>query len=152
MQGGAARGIYAAMLQTGMPVIDIANRTRASAEKLSQLNSGNTSSAVLSLEDAEASINKYDLIIQTTSVGMEPDDEGQLVKLGKLRTNTIVSDIVYKPIMTKLLKQAEQRGARIHQGHLMLLHQARYAFEIWTECKVDVQSMDIELKAVLEGR
>lgn len=150
--GGAARGIYAAILATGMPVIDIANRTKESAVKLAQMDTRMDRTSILSLQEACDNLDAYDVIIHTTSVGMEPNGDEELLSLEKLRENAIVSDIVYKPLKTKLLKQAERNGARIHQGHLMLLHQARYAFEIWTGLQVDVQGMDVELQAILEGR
>src|SRR5690625_3892520 len=65
--------------------------------------------------------------------------------------SVIVSDIVYQPLYTSFLQTAQSLGARIHFGHTMLLYQAQYAFEIWTNHVPNVQHMDKELQKILEG-
>lgn len=149
--GGAARGIYYALLQEGFYHIDIANRTQESAMEIKQLNNTETKTKVISLHHAEESIRMYDVIIQTTSVGMSPNINQSIVTLNDIKRETIVSDIVYQPIMTNILKQAQNKGAQIHFGHTMLLYQAQYAFEIWTNQRVPIGDMDTELKLILEG-
>ncbi|WP_077308531.1 shikimate dehydrogenase [Terribacillus halophilus] len=130
--GGAARGIYRALVTEGFPYVDISNRTREKAEQLLQLQEPETVTGILTFAEAEKQIKDYDIIIQTTSVGMSPGDKEQIVSLSGLKPNTVVSDIVYKPIETKLLQSAKEQGAVIHHGHSMLLYQAQYAFEIWS--------------------
>ncbi|WP_347862703.1 hypothetical protein U0355_06135 [Salimicrobium sp. PL1-032A] len=51
------------------------------------------------------------------------------------------SDIVYKPLKTQFLTRAEEQGAKIHYGHLMLLYQAAYAFELWTGKELDPKQL-----------
>ena len=58
---------------------------------------------------------------------------------------------VYQPLMTKFLREAKNKEANIHFGHTMLLYQAQYAFEIWTGKKPEIDSLDDELKNILEG-
>ncbi|QXE00492.1 shikimate dehydrogenase [Terribacillus sp. DMT04] len=130
--GGAARGIYRALVTEGFSYVDIANRTREKAEQLLQLQEPETATEILTFAEAEKQIKNYDIIIHTTSVGMSPADNEQIVSLSGLKPNTVVSDIVYKPIETKLLRSAKEQGAAIHHGHSMLLYQAQYAFEIWS--------------------
>lgn len=149
--GGAARGIYYALLTNGFDQIDIANRTAKSALDIAKLKEDSTKTNVLTLEEAEASIKQYDVIIQTTSVGMRPDTKASIVALTTLKEASIVSDIVYQPLETAMLQQAESLGAEIHYGHTMLLYQAQYAFEIWTSKQVELGNMEDELKRILEG-
>ncbi|RDW19260.1 shikimate dehydrogenase [Oceanobacillus arenosus] len=150
--GGAARGIYCALTEEGYMHIDIANRTMTSAEDIAKLANDKTSTQILSLEEAEQLINHYDLIIQTTSVGMKPNIDQSIISLASLNKPIIVSDIVYQPLKTNFLQQAENAGAQIHYGHSMLLYQAQLAFEIWTGQRVSTENLDHELQLILEGR
>jgi len=149
--GGAARGIYYALVTAGFLQVDIANRTEESAKEIAALYTG-AETNILTLQDAERQIDAYDIIIQTTSVGMKPEQDISIISLDKLRSASIVSEIIYQPLETKLLKQAQMRGASVHYGHTMLLYQAQYAFEIWTNKKVPIEDMDDQLQLILEGR
>lgn len=149
--GGAARGIYSALNSIGCQWVDIANRTSGSAVSIAELASLQTKTNILSIEEAKKDLGKYGLIIQTTTVGMKPDADQTIVSLEQLKKKTIVSDIVYQPIETKFLKEARERGAKIHFGHSMLLYQAQYAFEIWTNEQVTMIGMEEELKGKLKG-
>ncbi|PAD21877.1 shikimate dehydrogenase [Terribacillus saccharophilus] len=130
--GGAARGIYRALVANGFRYVDIANRTVSKAEQLLQLQEPKSITEILSYKEAQQKLDSYDIIIHTSSVGMSPHDREQIIPLANLKSNAVVSDIVYKPIETMLLRSAKQQGAIIHHGHSMLLYQAQYAFEIWS--------------------
>jgi|SRR5690625_2909475 len=149
--GGAARGIYDALVQRGYRSVDIANRTRESADAIAKLNQTGAKTVVKSLTDATKTISKYDVIIQTTSVGMRPEIDQMIIPLHKVKKGAIVSDIVYQPIETKFLKEAKKHGAQILHGHTMLIFQAQYAFELWTGQKVSTAGMADALKNILEG-
>ena len=148
--GGAARGIYYALAAAGFKQVDLANRTASSAENIKAL-AGRTATEVLTLEEAEANTAEYDVIIQTTSVGMAPKQDVSIIRMDRLKSGAIASDIVYKPLQTAFLSEARQHGARIHYGHTMLLYQAQYAFEIWTGKPVSAAELDEKLKKILEG-
>ncbi|OZU89904.1 shikimate dehydrogenase [Virgibacillus indicus] len=148
--GGAARGIFYALDAAGFKFIDIANRTIEKANVIKKL--GSSTGNVLSLSEAEQHIGNYDVIIQTTNVGMKPLVDNTIINVNKVPPETVVSDIVYQPIKTKFLQQAEEAGAAIHFGHSMLLYQAQYSFEIWTNIKVAMNGLDRELQLILEGR
>ncbi|GAB4073374.1 shikimate dehydrogenase [Barrientosiimonas marina] len=150
--GGAARGIFDGLVTAGLTRIDIANRTHSRAEPIAELGDDNVHSVILTLQEAEQQLHYYDLIIQTTNVGMKPNDKTLILSLDNLREDTIVSDIVYQPIETAFLRQAKQKGAAILHGHTMLFYQALYAFELWTSEKVKTETMEQTLKTVLEGR
>lgn len=150
--GGAARGIYYALTASGFEQVDIANRTIQSATEIAALKGPKTNTRVLSLAEAENEIHEYDIFIQTSSVGMNPHHEDIIIPLHGMKETSIVSDIVYQPIDTAILRQARSLGAAVHYGHTMLLYQAQYAFEIWTGKRVSIGSMDKELQLILEGR
>lgn len=149
--GGAARGIYDALIHSGYQYVDIANRTFEAAEAIAKLKLSSTETTVKSLQEAEDQLNVYDVIIQTTSVGMKPYVTDVILSLDHLKQGAIVSDIVYQPIETKFLQEAKKHGARIHHGHTMLLYQAQYAFELWTSQQVSTEGMEVSLKNILEG-
>ena len=150
--GGAARGIYYALTKFGFTQIDIANRTKEKAEDIAKLGKDKSTTTIFTIEETSKILQEYDLIIQTTSIGMKSVDLKPIVQLNQLKNGTIMSDIVYQPIKTQILQDAEGLGARILLGHTMLLYQAQYAFEIWTGKCPDVKEMEQELLAVLEGR
>ncbi|WP_018931523.1 shikimate dehydrogenase [Gracilibacillus lacisalsi] len=149
--GGAARGIYRALMGQGVDTIDIANRSHDKAKDLLSLRLGDVNSNVLSYQKAEEQLAKYDLIVQTTSVGMKPNVEDQVIQLDQINKDAVVSDIVYQPITTQLLHDASERGAHIHHGHAMLLYQGQLAFEKWTGNNLDVAYLVDKLENKLRG-
>lgn len=149
--GGAARGIYYALLSEGFRRIDIANRTIEKAYAIAALNTYNARTDCITLEQAEKRLEQYALIIQTTSVGMKPNNKATPLYLNQIKPRTIVSDIVYQPLETLFLKEAVKRQALVHYGHTMLLYQAQAAFEIWTNQRVSIDNLDLKLQTRLEG-
>ncbi len=149
--GGAARGIFYAMAEAGCLKIDLANRTINKAAALIEELDLNVESSALNLEDAASQLAKYDFVVQTTSVGMNPDTEAQIISLDNLKENVIVSDIVYRPMETQFLQEAERKQARLHFGHEMLWQQAVYAFQVWTNKKLETSQMLQEFEEKLKG-
>lgn len=124
--GGASRAIIFALQQQGVQNIRITNRTRESAENLAALYHAH----VVDWDDRNEAVRDADLIINTTSLGMK--GQGALdIDLSHVSGNAVVYDIVYTPLMTPLLQQAEEKRLRIVTGVGMLLHQARPGFESW---------------------
>jgi len=149
--GGAARGIYYALLAEGFTNIDITNRTLASAQELTEFKPVSANTNIKTLKDAEETLSDYDVVIQTTSVGMKPHEGTSIMSLDKLKASCIVSDIVYQPIKTRFLTEAESKGALLHFGHTMLLYQAQLAFEIWTNKNIELVELETALRLQLEG-
>lgn len=89
-----------------------------------------------------------DVLINTTSVGMEANEE-PLVPKKFFKKNMIVFDVVYKPLMTKLLREAKRAGCEIITGEKMLLSQGAAQFELWTGKKAPVEVMRIALEGAL---
>jgi len=147
--GGAARGILHALFMKGIKNIDLANRSIPRANILAA--DFPTHTEVFSLEEITQGLIKYDLIIQTTSVGMVPEAGKAIIELPKLKEGAIVSDIVYQPIETTFLNRAKKSRARIHYGHTMLLYQALYAFTKWTGNNPSIEDLGQKLKQKLKG-
>ncbi|MEJ8776401.1 shikimate dehydrogenase [Pseudogracilibacillus sp. ICA-222130] len=145
--GGACKGIYNALIKEGFTNITIANRTLEKAVSII----GQRNGKVMTIEEASQCIHTFPLVIQTTSVGMKPYTDRTILELNEVHEKAIVSDIVYQPLETAFLQRAKQLGASIHFGHTMLLYQAQYAFEIWTNTTPKMEQLDAQLEKKLEG-
>lgn len=139
--GGACRAIFYTLAYAGIESIDIANRTIEKAEQLKEACTYPIHSEVFSLEEAEQRIGKYDMIVNTTTIGMSPHINDKPLSLKGIKKNSIVADIIYNPLKTLFLKEAEQHGARIQNGLAMFGYQGAIAFELWTGKKLDVKRM-----------
>ncbi|MEL7097437.1 MAG: shikimate dehydrogenase [Pseudomonadota bacterium] len=126
--GGACRAVLASLLDTGVPRIYLSNRTRIRAEKLAADLGQRVE--VVDWVQAGNMIEDADLVVNTTSLGMIGKPELR-VPLDGLRPGTIVTDLVYAPLKTRLLQIAEDAGCVTVDGLGMLLHQAVPAFERW---------------------
>ncbi|WP_102026957.1 shikimate dehydrogenase [Salirhabdus sp. Marseille-P4669] len=150
--GGAARGIYYALASYGFTYIDIANRTVSRAHTLIENKTDKVVTSLFTLEQGEELANQYDLIIQTTNMGMTPNVNSRPISLNKLKDAVIISDIVYNPMETKFLSSGRKLEAHIHYGHGMLLFQAAYAFQLWTGLHINPSNMLQELMEKLQER
>jgi shikimate dehydrogenase len=126
--GGAARAVIASLLDVGVPEIMISNRTRIRAEGLQhdfghRLRVVDWVQAGNMLEDAATVVN-------TTSLGMVGKPELR-VPLDGLQKGALVTDLVYAPLQTRLLRVAQEMGCVTVDGLGMLLHQAVPGFERW---------------------
>ena len=126
--GGAARAVIASLLDAGVPEIFLSNRTRVRADKL-KFDFGNRLQ-VFDWVQAGNMIEDANLVVNTTSLGMVGQAELR-VPLDGLRPETVVTDLVYTPLETKLLETARLAGCRTVDGLGMLLHQAVPGFERW---------------------
>ena len=126
--GGAARAVVAALLDAGVPELRIANRTRLRAEAFRR-----DFGARVTVHDwtqAAAMLEGATTVVNTTSLGMTGKaDFG--ISLAALHRGALATDIVYTPLKTQFLIEAEDRGAQIVDGLGMLLHQAAPGFERW---------------------
>ena len=126
--GGACRAVIAALIEVGVPEIRLANRTRARADALRS----DFGAKVHSFDwvQAEAMIDGAATVVNTTSLGMtgKPD---LVLPLTSLSAQALVTDLVYTPLKTQFLIEAEERGATVVDGLGMLLHQAAPGFERW---------------------
>lgn len=139
--GGAARGVVYALAQEKPKQIWIANRTAAKAEQLADSLNEFASVTGMALQEIKEVIGDADVVINTTAVGMHPYVEEMPFQPDLLKGNTLVSDLIYNPLTTKLLAEAKQKGCRIHGGLGMFVYQGAYAFEYWTGRQAPVDIM-----------
>ena len=81
--------------------------------------------------DLAAVQGKYDLICNSTPVGMYPHGEASPLPDGVCCGSTALFDAIYNPDETLLMRQAQQAGLRVTGGMTMLVWQAAAAHEIW---------------------
>ncbi|HZG60592.1 MAG TPA: shikimate dehydrogenase [Anoxybacillus sp.] len=139
--GGAARGIYFSLARSKASCIDLCNRTVSKAEELINERTISVLSRAYSIHEAQQSLGNYDIIINTTSVGMYPNVEEIPLSLDNLKKGTVVSDIIYNPLETMLLKEAKRCGAITQNGVGMFVYQGALAFEKWTGIFPDTNRM-----------
>jgi shikimate dehydrogenase len=132
--GGASRAVAYSLLKNGASVV-VANRTAARAEELAQALSGYGNVSGSGFEGLPGLVKNSDVIVNTTSVGMQPDIEGTLITRDMLDSSKVVFDIVYRPLETRLLREAKSAGALTIDGISMLARQGERSFEIWTGVK-----------------
>jgi shikimate dehydrogenase len=126
--GGAARAILAGLADCGVERAVIANRNFERASALTA--DAPCKVETLALEHVEEAMPDIDLLINTTQLGMagEPD---HAFSLDRLKATALVTDIVYVPLETRLLREARLKGHATVGGLGMLLHQAVPGFERW---------------------
>lgn len=142
--GGASRAICFTLAKEAGKLV-IANRTLDRAVKLAsdiKFKLGVEVKPIsLKYEDLKHEAVDADIIINATSVGMYPHVDECPVDPNLIEEGKTVFDIVYKPLKTKLLREAEARGAKTINGLSMLVYVAACSFEIWTGLKPPVQVM-----------
>ncbi len=143
--GGAARAIVFGFLDAGVSEIRVFNRTRARAETLAQ--QLGSCVKVLDWSEREAGSRDSAVLVNTTTIGM--NGVGTLdFDLAGFDPECVVSDIVYVPLETELLRKAKSQGLRIVDGLGMLLHQGVPGFEKWFGVRPEVTD---ELRNLIVG-
>jgi shikimate dehydrogenase len=155
--GGAARAIGMTLATRGAKKIWIANRTRKKADALAQAINDNIGpcSESVGLKDQELKkiINKTQVLINTTSVGLYPHVENLPIEASFIRPHLMVVDIIYNPMETKLLKLATNKGCETLNGVGMFVNQGAEAIQIWSGLQAPVEKMkQIVLKTLNHDR
>ena len=150
--GGAARAVVVALALSGLDLITIANRTEWKAiqfeKDLATISETEISAVDLASNQLNLAIRSADLLVNTTSVGMQETDQ-LLIDPDSLNPGTIVYEIVYTPPETPLLRVAREKGCQTIGGIGMLVHQGAIAFEKWIGIVPNVETMRIALKQAL---
>jgi shikimate dehydrogenase len=143
--GGAARAIVFGFLDAGVSEIRVFNRTRARAETLAQ--QFGSCVKVFDWSQREAGSRDSAVLVNTTTIGM--NGAGTLdLDLAGFDPECVVSDIVYVPLETELLRKAKSQGLRTVDGVGMLLHQGVPGFEKWFGVRPEVTD---ELRNLIVG-
>jgi shikimate dehydrogenase len=132
--GGAARGILAGMASAGVENFFVAARHIEQARQFIHLFPQLSVHPVLwPSSEFQQIVSNMDVIIHATPIGMYPHlAETPLPMTTKLKQSAVVCDLIYNPVMTQLLIQANAEGHSVMGGLSMLVEQAALAFECWT--------------------
>ena len=139
--GGAARGVGYALAREGAAHLFIANRTKAKADELAASMSAFASASSHGTDELQQLAAEADLIVNNTSLGMHPDVDSTPMPAEWIRSGTVASDLVYNPLVTRFLREAQARGVIAHSGLGMFVYQGAYAFEYWTGLPAPVAAM-----------
>ena len=146
--GGAARSIIEALGRSGVHDIAVINRTRSTAALAASL-------APVARVGGVDDVARAALLVNTTPVGMGPaaNGSGELpLDPALLRSDLIVADIVYHPLVTPLLRAAADVGAATIDGLGMLAHQAVLQQQLWTGQRPDPAVMRAAAERELAAR
>jgi shikimate dehydrogenase len=138
--GGGARAVGFGIKQEGGR-LTILNRSEERGEKLAS----DLDCEFLPLLGIEQL--PYDIVINATSAGMTPHDDSVPLSTDLLKNGMVVMDMVYNPLKTRFLAEAEKKGCTTVDGLAMFVHQGAVQFELWTGEKAPV---DVMRKVVLD--
>lgn len=146
--GGAATAICAQAALDGVKKIHIfarpSSRFFERMKKLTDNINASTSCEALLHDNGDDSalrkaVSESYLLLNATSVGMAPDVEGCILRdTSLLRPGLVVSDVIYNPRETVLLRKAKDAGCETFNGMYMLLYQGAEAFRLWTGMEMPV--------------
>ncbi len=140
--GGAARAIAFGLKERGCRVFIGSRSPKKAAALAEELGVVHRPLPIAGRLDA-------DVLVNATSAGMSPNDEESPVPKEVLDKEMTVMDIVYKPLRTKLLREAEERGCRTIDGLEMLARQGAAQVEIWTGRKPEIGEIKEDLRRAL---
>ncbi|MCK6075344.1 shikimate dehydrogenase [Paenibacillus silvae] len=148
--GGAARGVIYALALEKPEQISILNRTAdraaALAEDLRSYSLGDISGS--GMHEAQAVLADADIVINTTAAGMHPHVHDLPVDPAWIREGAAVSDLIYNPLETRMLRESRMRGCTVHGGLGMFIYQGAIAFEHWLGIPAPIDTMR---RAVLDS-
>lgn len=134
--GGACRAIAMTLADRNAKKIVIANRTFTKARKLcDEINSRISNCCIpveLTTQELEQNMPYVNVLVNTTNIGLYPNVDSTPIEDRLLRKDLLVADIIYNPIKTKLLIEADKIGCLTLSGIGMFINQGAEAFKIWT--------------------
>ena len=143
--GGASRAVVFGLIERGVRLVHVANRTIDRARALADQFGARVHP--VSWDAAADLLPRAELLVNTTSLGMHGQSALEL-DIGRLPSQAVVADLVYVPLVTPLLAAARACGLQTADGLGMLLHQAVRGFELWFGRRPEVTP---ELRALVEA-
>jgi shikimate dehydrogenase len=142
--GGAARAIAFILADKGVE-LTILNRSLCSAQFIADrvFQEFKTEIRVgeLNVNSLKTTLEGADIVVNTTSVGMSPQKAETPIPLDLLKKEQVIVDIIFNPLKTLLLTEAEKKGARAISGIEMLVRQGAAGFELWTGLRAPIEIM-----------
>jgi shikimate dehydrogenase len=148
--GGAARASVVGLARAGAAQVTISARRGAEASALAAELTAHLPGCTLAATDMQPSALEpafaaCDLLVQATSATLDDNPHAdtftRALPLAALPAHAVVTDLVYKPLETRVLAAARARGLRTVDGLGMLLHQGALAFEHWTGRRAPIDVM-----------
>lgn len=130
--GGAARGVGYALAKEQPSRLIVAARDETKAKRLADELGGAAATEGIGWGRIDHIIGEADIVIHTTPIGMSPNVDAVPVDPARMRPGAVASDLIYNPLVTRWLREAEAAGAKPHGGLGMFIYQGAYAFEYWT--------------------
>ncbi|KIL46069.1 shikimate dehydrogenase [Jeotgalibacillus campisalis] len=149
--GGAAKGIFHALAKLEPAHLAVANRTEERALSLIQSIKTNKKAQAITIRECEKLLSTFDIVINTTSVGMFPHVENMPIDVTKMKNCTLAADIIYNPLETAFLREAKKHGADTLNGVGMFVHQGALAFHQWTGTNPDTDKAVSRITKQLGG-
>lgn len=152
--GGAASALLAQAALDGAAAVHVfareGNSKRMIAEEIERIREKTSCRVTLNdISDCDtlrSSILHSMLLVNASSVGMAPHEDGCLIPDSSyFHPGLVVSDVIYNPEKTKLLKMAEASGLKTFNGMYMLLYQGAEAFRLWTGQDMPVEFIKKEV-------
>ncbi len=155
--GGAARAIAFTLIMKERPAsLVIGGVIQKEIDKLvqdikefSSLDSKHLTGFIVNEKSLEKQLQNIDILIQCTPVGMHPKINDTPVPKKLLRSSLTVFDIIYNPLKTRLIRDAEETGCVVVSGIDMFIYQAALQFELWTGKPAPIKVMK---EALLENK
>jgi shikimate dehydrogenase len=153
--GGASRAISFTLAERGASLVILNRKLELNwavelADNISRLLGKKVKALELNEKNLSTTLEDTDILVNATSVGMNPDISQSPVDKRLLKPELVVFDIIYNPIKTRLLTEAREAGAKTIGGLDMLVWQGALAFEMWTGTKAPVEIMKAEAIKALE--
>ncbi|MBN2401661.1 MAG: shikimate dehydrogenase [Spirochaetes bacterium] len=140
--GGSARAIAFTLLKEGANIIIAGRNIKKIINLVNDLKKKNNNIYYILINKIDKDyMNKIDIIINTTPIGMKPNTDKMPIEPDLIQKKHTIFDIVYSPHMTKLLKTGKRKGCKVIHGIEMLVNQGAKQFEIWTGKKAPVAIM-----------
>lgn len=147
--GGAARAICVECALAGAAHITVINRDSSRGKDVAELVKSNTKcGADFIAWEGAVHIPACDVLINATSVGLEPAGEYPEICYADIKPGMVVQDIIPHTDVTPFMKKAEECGAKVFDGLGMLVHQGAIGFKLWTG---EDASLEVMHKALSEG-
>ena len=145
--GGASRAISFILAEKGARLVILNRRLNRAKELARSISRSSKDIAARKLDEANLAkaLEGAEVLVNATSVGMSPGTGETPLPARLLKPGLVVFDIVYNPVRTRLLREAEAAGARTISGIDMLVWQGALAFEKWTGRQAPLELMKKEV-------
>lgn len=150
--GGAARAAAVQCLQAGCQQLYLGNRTPARLAALQASLAPLPSAASVStfaLAQVPENLPENGIVINATSLGLKESDPTP-IDISQLPPEWAVYDMIYNPLATRLMQDAQKAGLKTANGLSMLVHQGARALEIWSKATIDSEIMQTAARKALQ--